>query len=89
MKELKKEIKEWIFENLLLLLFKFSETHKLIRFQRIPLGGKIDYELIIRTTQVEGKEELEKHISEYVKNVVSKNLDTKIVWPSPGSPFRN
>jgi hypothetical protein len=74
MEELKKAIKEWIFGELLLLLFKFSETHKLIRFQKIPLGGKIDYELIIRTTVSKDKVELEKHINEYIKSIVSKNL---------------
>lgn len=59
MKQLKNELREWVFEKLLLLLFKFSETHKLIKFNRSTNGEKIIYEIVIRTSKGSSKEQLE------------------------------
>ena len=75
MEKLKKKIKDYIFGKLLLILFSFSETHKLVRFQKKILQGCIEYDLIIRTSIDKDKEELEKHTSEYLKNISKKNAN--------------
>ncbi len=77
MKKLKNELREWVFEKLLLFLFKFSETHKLIRFHKSTNDEKIIYEIVIRTLKDNSKEELEKHLSEYFKNVANQNFYPK------------
>lgn len=49
MKNLKSEIKEWIFENLLLLLLKFDETHTLVKFEKRPKDLNVYYDIQIKS----------------------------------------
>jgi hypothetical protein len=48
MKNLKSEIKEWIFENLLLLL-KFDETHTLVKFEKRLKNLNVYYDIQIKS----------------------------------------
>jgi hypothetical protein len=77
MKKLKSEIREWIFNGLLELLFKFSNSHKLVKFNRLIKGDKIYYELSLRATiQIEGSlRDIEEKTSEYLKNLTLKNIE--------------
>ena len=77
MKKLKSKIREWIFNGLLELLFKFSNSHKLVKFNRLTKGDKIYYELSLRATiQTEGSlRDIEEKTSEYLKNLTLKNIE--------------
>jgi len=77
MKKLKNELREWVFEKLLLFLFKFSGTHKLIRFHKSTNGEKIIYEIAIRTFKDNTKGVIEEHLCEYFKNVANQNFYPK------------
>lgn len=85
MKNLKNEIREWIFNALLELLFKFANSHKLIKFSRSTNGDKIDYELTIRTSANASKSlvEVENNTSEYLKSLAEKNLNS-LKWENEG-----
>lgn len=77
MKKLKSEAREWIFENLLRLLFRFANSHKLIRFQKIPHHRKqneIDYNLIIRSKASEDKKDLKERLENYLTDLTNKDV---------------
>lgn len=72
MKNLKNEFREWVFEKLLRLIFKFSNSHTLVKFVRIPKGVNIYYDIQIKSVFKENPQ-LELHLSEYLEKYVMKN----------------
>lgn len=72
MKNLKNEFREWVFEKLLRLIFKFSNSHTLVKFVRITKGVSIYYDIQIKSVFRENPE-LELHLSEYLEKYVMKN----------------
>lgn len=72
MKNLKNEFREWVFEKLLRLIFKFSNSHILVKFVRIPKGVNIYYDIQIKSVFRENPQ-LELHLSEYLEKYVMKN----------------
>ena len=77
MKEFKREAKEWIFENLLRLILKFSNNQKIIRFQKIPHHRKqneVDYNLIIRSKSSEDKGDLKERLENYLTDLTNKDV---------------
>lgn len=80
MKKLKTQIREYLFQKLLLLIFKFSDTHKLIRFEKIPKGEHTYYKFEVRTV-LGIQYEIEEHVEEYLKTESTKN---NLKWENKG-----
>lgn len=86
MKKLKFEIKDFIFEKLLLLLFKFVHTHKLVKFERVENDNVINYNLSIKTNRpIESSLiKVEKETSEYLEKVSDENSRKPVNWINGG-----
>lgn len=80
MKKLKSSAREWIFENLLRLIFKFSESHKLVKFVKRPKDDNIYYDIQFKSEKVEeSKIQLIEAFENYLTDLANKNsiLDEK------------
>jgi hypothetical protein len=75
MKKLKSSAREWIFENLLRLIFKFSESHKLVKFVKRPKDDSIYYDIQFKS-KVERTELLEA-FENYLTNLTNKNVTSE------------
>lgn len=72
MKKLKSSAREWIFENLLRLIFKFSNSHKLVKFVKRPKDDSIYYDIQFKS-KVDRTELLEA-FENYLTNLTNKDV---------------